>query len=166
MLLLVVLETISDHPRSRGEYFPRDLCLSGFTGSSPLSRGIPEFIPCLSICTGIIPALAGNTTDSSRGRASTRDHPRSRGEYSQSRQLLSSCSGSSPLSRGIPAIVQKDGGFRGIIPALAGNTSHVTGGITPCKDHPRSRGEYPCGSRRTKRMLGSSPLSRGILRMV
>ena len=74
--------------------------------------------------------------------------------------------GSSPLSRGIlmEAIAQRL--RHGIIPALAGNTStdHSTASTTA--DHPRSRGEYH-GNRLTLDIdYGSSPLSRGIHRLL
>ena len=52
-----------------------------------------------------------------------RDHPRSRGEYKLEHCPECHQTGSSPLSRGIPAdagYVSEDGR---IIPALAGNTS-------------------------------------------
>ena len=70
--------------------------------------------------------------------------------------------GSSPLSRGIrkpdhlPLMVD------GIIPALAGNTSYISCGVHPPRDHPRSRGEYGPELTRIRPDLGSSPLSRGI----
>ena len=74
--------------------------------------------------------------------------------------------GSSPLSRGIRG---RDGSlmaFGGIIPALAGNTvvrSPVSGSAG---DHPRSRGEYQTSVDVNYCYNGSSPLSRGILRVL
>ena len=50
-----------DHPRSRGEYFPKRWGHSSRAGSSPLSRGIPAGGFCRESAAGIIPALAGNT---------------------------------------------------------------------------------------------------------
>ena len=52
---------IADHPRSRGEYFIRGAYRGGWTGSSPLSRGIPSSCPTQPRILRIIPALAGNT---------------------------------------------------------------------------------------------------------
>ena len=52
--------------------------------------------------------------------------------------------------------------FWRIIPALAGNTCRPRESRTQCMDHPRSRGEYICPIPCTTRVLGSSPLSRGI----
>ena len=72
---------MGDHPRSRGEYVPTLREKTATDGSSPLSRGIPGRCPLRCVRPGIIPALAGNTTDD--------DSP----------EALSV--GSSPLSRGI-----------------------------------------------------------------
>ena len=92
----------------------------------------------------------------------TKDHPRSRGEYTKPQIFLYGEVGSSPLSRGIlPSLWAQPGGLR-IIPALAGNTEPRNERHNGSRDHPRSRGEY------FHRMLGgdtetgSSPLSRGI----
>ena len=70
----------------------------------------------------IIPALAGNTGSSFQVVKSTRDHPRSRGEYDVAGDLPKVDGGSSPLSRGIPCHVITAVAANGIIPALAGNT--------------------------------------------
>ena len=153
----------ADHPRSRGEYFTHLYLSIGSDGSSPLSRGIPGDQTALSPCERIIPALAGNTLRIRKRPNTSRDHPRSRGEYDaasssasassdhpRSRGEYSSASwfvrwveGSSPLSRGIQdwsgTIVKK---IR-IIPALAGNTCNEPRVFYPGGDHPRSRGEYP-----------------------
>ena len=51
-----------------------------------------------------------------------------------------------------------------IIPALAGNTRASTYRQHHAPDHPRSRGEYPACLLPPTPTLGSSPLSRGILR--
>ena len=111
-----------DHPRSRGEYY-----------ACSVAR---------RLCVGIIPALAGNTHVRSFVISPVTDHPRSRGEYftSEFRDVLRR--GSSPLSRGIPLLQTKKIDWRGIIPALAGNTSYGIIWMKGPPDHPRSRGEY------------------------
>ena len=73
-------------------------------------------------------------------------------------------SGSSPLSRGIHRRRQDPAQARRIIPALAGNTSSLGRFLGQEPDHPRSRGEYLSTHPMTVSTLGSSPLSRGILR--
>ena len=95
--------------------------------------------------------------------AHTADHPRSRGEYFAVGWLLVAAGGSSPLSRGIrppPAVRTRR---RGIIPALAGNTTWYARNTPSAADHPRSRGEYVTGRQSFSEIEGSSPLSRGIL---
>ena len=154
--------TAQDHPRSRGEYtqalHPRLISW----GSSPLSRGIPLGILPAFTSDGIIPALAGNTALRSLQSRPRPDHPRSRGEYGLVHHYIRQACGSSPLSRGILHHVASRQLTGRIIPALAGNTGQPCPLASPCRDHPRSRGEYigkcPYEFLETR----SSPLSRGI----
>ena len=111
-----------DHPRSRGEYGPHRIGNLSVTGSSPLSRGIRRRPSRRYVCTGIIPALAGNTYTIATPILPTRDHPRSRGEYAGQPDSKPHLLGSSPLSRGIPKVSPRQHHPAGIIPALAGNT--------------------------------------------
>ena len=113
-----------DHPRSRGEYKLLLNGFEGFLGSSPLSRGIPGPHQRVRGLRGIIPALAGNTLCSRPVDLTHQDHPRSRGEYPCAPTSSLTLSGSSPLSRGIPNLVNVIGSIYRIIPALAGNTTH------------------------------------------
>ena len=76
-----VSRVIRDHPRSRGEYGRKSDDEEYNPGSSPLSRGILCTLRHRQVDGGIIPALAGNTRGRSGCPGSTRDHPRSRGEY-------------------------------------------------------------------------------------
>ena len=92
-----------------------------------------------------------------------RDHPRSRGEYRTPWIGILPEFGSSPLSRGIRSVPLPVGRIYRIIPALAGNTWCLAGMIGRCWDHPRSRGEYPKLNWMEMLVMGSSPLSRGIL---
>ena len=91
------------------------------------------------------------------------DHPRSRGEYTILCIHFWRLYGSSPLSRGIPAVGDVDLDKAGIIPALAGNTILLDDCVPTREDHPRSRGEYDPRGSSASSALGSSPLSRGIL---
>ena len=111
-----------DHPRSRGEYSRHGAPLPFCRGSSPLSRGIRGVRLRIIFPFRIIPALAGNTLGMGRRRRPRADHPRSRGEYSCSSRPRPTRQGSSPLSRGIRAVLV--------------NSRHAR------EDHPRSRGEY------------------------
>ena len=93
--------------------------------------------------------------------ASTRDHPRLRGEHS-----IESCrdrleSGSSPLTRGTRRPMADPRTSHGIIPAYAGNTHTRQGGHGQQEDHPRLRGEHTISELSVAIPLGSSPLTRG-----
>ena len=131
-------------------------------GSSPLSRGIPHHGAGHGGRSGIIPALAGNTTRRSVRLPGRTDHPRSRGEYFDSRQGGGVHHGSSPLSRGIQRTWWRHAASIRIIPALAGNTTIWMRCCGPTTDHPRSRGEYVQADTADADADGSSPLSRGI----
>ena len=156
----------TDHPRSRGEYWVWRCCLAREDGSSPLSRGIhPTLVPPAARHR-IIPALAGNTSMCSSIRAQVSDHPRSRGEYADKPGRVGEAAGSSPLSRGILGHKNIEGRLQRIIPALAGNTLTSRGESEKPPDHPRSRGEYPDSCRSSFILVGSSPLSRGILEVI
>ena len=91
-----------------------------------------------------------------------RDHPRSRGVYSQVGALMIWRLGSSPLARGLRRLV--DAGHHGfrIIPARAGFTPALAPPSSPRPDHPRSRGVYRCSHSVRPSPAGSSPLARGL----
>ena len=169
-----------DHPRIRGEHDPKGTLLKDAGGSSPHTRGTPYVSPCSLLfardhprirgehgsrcrhqrpAAGIIPAYAGNTeipglsavinSGSSPHTRGTRqschyqdcrywDHPRIRGEHTS-----------------ITNIAIKS---LGIIPAYAGNTSHViltarsSRGSSPhtrgtrwrCRSCPSRSWDHPC----------------------
>ena len=154
--------TGQDHPRSRGEYATNQILAPGAKGSSPLSRGIHHEDRHLEAATGIIPALAGNTSPPNTCANTTKDHPRSRGEYWPGPDGTPTPHGSSPLSRGIPVVEAYNRMWERIIPALAGNTVRSGSWARSDADHPRSRGEYASRTRVSASGAGSSPLSRGI----
>ena len=156
-------DTITDHPRSRGEYARPKRAPIGSLGSSPLSRGIRHGRQHRACGRRIIPALAGNTNSRLSWISTAADHPRSRGEYWPGTVGLLLGPGSSPLSRGIRDPKWVRDVWERIIPALAGNTFQRGNNRAPSKDHPRSRGEYPLPRADITAPEGSSPLSRGIL---
>ena len=132
-----------DHPRIRGEH--RRSVPGGCRkpGSSPHTRGaLGEFwIPYADI--GIIPAYAGSTRSPRRRCRAAGDHPRIRGEHRRRRgtdvgrcgssphtrgalgavNLSGPGGGSSPHTRGAPAVQDRRGRRRRIIPAYAGSTT-------------------------------------------
>ena len=153
-----------DHPRMRGEHGRPADCGYVPSGSSPHARGARVELAAARGKSGIIPACAGSTRRYARDGGGVEDHPRMRGEHSET--LLKSLPkvGSSPHARGALVVSTGTMGQRGIIPACAGSTATRSWGSPRCWDHPRMRGEHapvgpvgPVG-------LGSSPHARGARR--
>ena len=100
-LLNSIAEIEQDHPRSRGVYRCRRNPYPLRTGSSPLARGLPHQRNNPPRKRRIIPARAGFTAARNHSWSLPRDHPRSRGVYSQPDHGGSYYDGSSPLARGL-----------------------------------------------------------------
>ena len=90
----------SDHPRLRGEHLASPWVPMTTKGSSPLTRGALAKLEVVQHGVGIIPAYAGSTAPCHKGRPSSWDHPRLRGEHSLFVLTVTSFLGSSPLTRG------------------------------------------------------------------
>ena len=110
---------------------------------------------------GLIPAHAGKTAIKRSRSAMRAAHPRSRGENSAKNVAVVGFGGSSPLTRGKPALSSSRTMRTGLIPAHAGKTP-----LAPRPDrrswaHPRSRGENAFGWAGQTIERGSSPLTRG-----
>ena len=135
-------------------------------GSSPLARGLLVCTPQGQSLTGIIPARAGFTTLFRQRINSWQDHPRSRGVYPDGLGRLGRITGSSPLARGLPDLLGRARLDRRIIPARAGFTWMSSGTSEHARDHPRSRGVYASTVATMGKTLGSSPLARGLLRVL
>ena len=131
-------------------------------GSPPLTRGILEADQQRTVQFRFTPAHAGNTGLSPRFLILKRVHPRSRGEYADTRSVSNFCPGSPPLTRGIPYIVFNTTYNPRFTPAHAGNTMGTFGYIAMFKVHPRSRGEYFFFIIYKLQAPGSPPLTRGI----
>ena len=152
----------SDHPRSRGVYLGPIQRRFAFVGSSPLARGLHSVF-CVSFeFVRIIPARAGFTYGPGRPYEGRGDHPRSRGVYVGSAAALARAAGSSPLARGLRRLLLQVTVQPGIIPARAGFTRSGTCTRLQDTDHPRSRGVYAATPRMAARIVGSSPLARGL----
>ena len=135
-----------DHPRSRGVYTDCTTEPHWEAGSSPLARGLPPVLLHRPGAGGIIPARAGFTRPrTNRARAGS-DHPRSRGVYDASLRMVSQASR--------------------IIPARAGFTPPRLTWRSTTGDHPRSRGVYSVTFGGVWLTGGSSPLARGLPRIV
>ena len=111
-----------DHPRIRGEHPRKAIVCPSKEGSSPHTRGALYTIKTNGGESRIIPAYAGSTKISQKGKGMAADHPRIRGEHHLGASTCTSESGSSPHTRGArpPAPCGRPG--RRIIPAYAGST--------------------------------------------
>ena len=111
-------------------------------GSSPLARGLLKRVLAHYLRNRIIPARAGFTYGGDAAQWLREDHPRSRGVYCTRTMILRS--------------------DLWIIPARAGFTAYGVGHRLSLKDHPRSRGVYSHAVPPNPRIMGSSPLARGL----
>ena len=153
------------HPRSRGEHAFLEVPGKGNFGSSPLTRGTRQAGELPLAALGLIPAHAGNTTPPPTAHAASPAHPRSRGEHRLFSPHPGRGLGSSPLTRGTLGGAGQHARGGGLIPAHAGNTSRR---FFPCFQraaHPRSRGEHGRTITGYRRRYGSSPLTRGTLKV-
>ena len=132
-------------------------------GSSPLTRGKPADGGRPHHQRGLIPAHAGKTRHRHARVQHVRAHPRSRGENAPRSSLRFAGRGSSPLTRGKPAVQAWAGCVEGLIPAHAGKTICTTCATCPIWAHPRSRGENHRMKSVAASLMGSSPLTRGKL---
>ena len=94
---------------------------------------------------------------------SIKDHPRIRGEHLSCARRSSCGVGSSPHTRGAPAVAEASSRPARIIPAYAGSTSPTQPRSPTHTDHPRIRGEHSTPMPGTRRPSGSSPHTRGAL---
>ena len=134
-------------------------------GSSPLTRGKRGHARPHPVGGGLIPAHAGKTRPPVRTVRRVRAHPRSRGENRRTASLMLPPWGSSPLTRGK---LDRRGcleGLAGLIPAHAGKTMGPSRRPRGVAAHPRSRGENQTSSSSAFLPDGSSPLTRGKLRV-
>ena len=136
------------------------------SGSSPLARGLRRRRTGVRHERRIIPARAGFTGPPPSVRRTWTDHPRSRGVYLDVAADEVAGGGSSPLARGLrqPALVRAP--RCRIIPARAGFTRGQFPLEAGAGDHPRSRGVYLRTMDTDPDFDGSSPLARGLQRVV
>ena len=143
--MIVVVATLTAHPRSRGENTGLDIDRMWATGSSPLTRGKRKKRSKRPLTLWLIPAHAGKTRAPGQG----------------GRILL----GSSPLTRGkrygdsVWEVALR------LIPAHAGKTFGLFPLPMTQAAHPRSRGENFRSRLVCCVFSGSSPLTRGKLQV-
>ena len=149
------------HPRSRGENCRARKIRGWAIGSSPLTRGKRCSVTQTTPEARLIPAHAGKTPPTTPSRSSPRAHPRSRGENRSGLSSAMMRTGSSPLTRGKPALGRRPHRIGGLIPAHAGKTTRSPAPTLKPGAHPRSRGENEPITVATAPNRGSSPLTRG-----
>ena len=88
-------------------------------------------------------------------------YPRSRGTTDGVANDLNFVLGLSPLARGNLGLVLLGCGFRGPIPARAGQPRQGAGSCSATRAYPRSRGATWCGHAASLCSCGLSPLARG-----
>ena len=137
--------------------------LTADEGSSPHTRGAPASLSDDDALKGIIPAYAGSTCSAGCQRKRQRDHPRIRGEHLKTKDTTNRPLGSSPHTRGAPALPCESLLAAGIIPAYAGSTYPACRSLSQRRDHPRIRGEHSSVMRVGLGHKGSSPHTRGAL---
>ena len=150
-----------DHPRVCGEHTFGILQRFFVSGSSPRMRGTPACKIYSRRSPGIIPAYAGNTTDTIELRTFDWDHPRVCGEHGLGVWTCRGHWGSSPRMRGTRLSLRAGRGHHGIIPAYAGNTSSAAPKGFFNRDHPRVCGEHARFDAFGTLSAGSSPRMRG-----
>ena len=136
-------------------------CLSGVSGSSPLTRGKPGPVELSTKKTRLIPAHAGKTPPPMLRSCRPGAHPRSRGENLSVAETPPPPAGSSPLTRGKRSGSSSRVSTSGLIPAHAGKTTTRVIATFSGWAHPRSRGENPGAEHWAGAAPGSSPLTRG-----
>ena len=119
----------------------------------------------VSAARGLIPAHAGKTCNPPHRTEGGWAHPRSRGENREPCSPTFQALGSSPLTRGKLGNLAGVQGAQRLIPAHAGKTSPSSPNRSRGAAHPRSRGENAPMVRCHLVVYGSSPLTRGKLRV-
>ena len=153
------------HPHSRGENTDWCVGLAAQAGSSPLTRGKPRLLGFIALISGLIPTHAGKTRSSARRARARTAHPHSRGENADASPISRRATGSSPLTRGKPSVLAGGQTVGGLIPTHAGKTLPYGQHLAATWAHPHSRGENVVARERGAHRVGSSPLTRGKLRV-
>ena len=145
----------------RGEQVANTIAIVIELGSPPLARGTGRRTKRKPTEGGITPACAGNSCQALPHCIRGWDHPRLRGEQATTPPEMIGTSGSPPLARGTVLVLSQTYTHSGITPACAGNRRHGLVPLSPCRDHPRLRGEQRMLGGRDPRQMGSPPLARG-----
>ena len=139
--------------------------MSDNPGSSPHTRGTAFSAYTVKLYPRFIPAHAGNRQDLNRANPVFPVHPRTRGEQRRPDMMRLSRGGSSPHTRGTEPLAPEVQHLVRFIPAHAGNRAVVFGHSWCVSVHPRTRGEQPEYTAHRPEWDGSSPHTRGTVRV-
>ncbi len=131
----------------------------------PRLRGEDSSTTPLPPPAGLIPGYAGRTSYATPCGPRPGAHPRLRGEDPQHPRARRPPLGSSPATRGglLDPVVHRN--FEGLIPGYAGRTAEPIGAGRGRRAHPRLRGEDTMTTPTAELAAGSSPATRGGLRL-
>ncbi len=152
-----------DHPRMRGDHSARNVGDVEPLGPPPHARGPPIRTRPRSTRDGTTPACAGTTRPRGVPPPGTGDHPRMRGDHTQSTRYELTGQGPPPHARGPPIRTRPRSTRDGTTPACAGTTRPR--GVPPpgTGDHPRMRGDHTQSTRYELTGQGPPPHARGPL---
>ena len=155
-----------DHPRVRGEKYPRWALLPSAVGSPPRARGEGRSILEMGEPVGITPACAGRRTRMRPLQRELQDHPRVRGEKPEIDFVARNARGSPPRARGEGSSAPTPRIAIRITPACAGRSCCFFRSAPSVWDHPRVRGEKVLAWDLPQIAGGSPPRARGEVRYI
>ena len=143
-----------DHDLLRSSFYSRP-------GSPPHVRGpLALSSNCVTI-SGITPACAGTTVNSTCYIHVGRDHPRMCGDHMDKLPYEKMVMGSPPHVRGPQMLFPMSSYDRGITPACAGTTVKSIHAWLSARDHPRMCGDHLVRFSMMRSLWGSPPHVRG-----
>jgi len=151
----------SVHPRVHGELLILETTATSSHGSSPRTRGTPDYALLAYGTTRFIPAYTGNSTPGSALSPGTTVHPRVHGELLSDRPRPLPARGSSPRTRGTHRDGELREALRRFIPAYTGNSRPERRARPTGPVHPRVHGELGPPRGAGADLCGSSPRTRG-----
>ena len=150
-----------DHPCVRGDDMFARYRFRSVWGPPPRARGRRCRPHEPGANTGTTPACAETTSTPLTGSASSRDHPRVRGDDSANDVIDLSAEGPPPRARGRQDVAVQLERLHGTTPACAGTTWLMTSPQPARGDHPRVRGDDPATRSRGRASAGPPPRARG-----
>ena len=131
---------VGAYPRTSGATEPKDGKKYAIEGLSPHERGNPEHGASGPCKVGPIPARAGQPEQTSSACRGHRAYPRTSGATTLTMAFARDCRGLSPHERGNRAFQSRIQGWRGPIPARAGQPISRRSGRPRRRAYPRTSG--------------------------